>query len=1160
MLGAALTASGAGWMVAARGTSLGRRWQIGWGLIALALLSRAVGDALWIYFGLLRHTAIPASLQPLAGYSLALQPLLLCVGLWFLAARSHAHMAGKQWTLALDAIVLSGSVAALLWWFWLEPMLLQGRADNAARLAWPRPFSAAVNTLGLVLIALTARSASRAAAPDKAAATGTPEAAPQSGPQAADDVVETRRDVVGTAALFAGVAFLAVGDYRFFMLPPRRPAGAFEVALLVVAPLLIGFAALWRWQQARAVQRQQAQNRLARPAVAAAGRPTRAALEAVENVLSVDAPSGLSAGGLNVGRLNGAGAAGLANGSGSNGAAAGAALVEAAQEAGGDGSGSLATDDGLAADGAPALDAGGTTPGAKANEKTDSRATGGEWSALAASSAESLVVLALPCFVALMGAWHLSGTAFWGASHPRAAGGILGEMWWGPVLVLTAAIRHATVALQSARGARQLSEQTVSLKQQVALRTHQLGTLHTVSADLNNTLNRRQVLATALERMIDAVRADAGAVWLRSDFDMLSEEAEGGGQGAQGGTWRDGNGAANGSAANGGAGGNGAQGAGGIKNAAFLRRESERRDTERREMERRAQLRSPGRGAADAGVLGQGLTPASFGPRWRLVRASGYERDAQRHALNVMNEALERGGLTHCALVCSTQAETFGAAHVAQIRWKGEVMGALGVMRWQGEMEPAEHRLLESIALEVGAALQNAHLYQEAMRRANLDGVTDLYNHRTVQEKLAAELTSAREKDKTLTIVMMDLNNFKFFNDTYGHPVGDTVLRTVAQCLRDTCRTDDVIGRYGGDEFVAILPDTDAHGALEVCSRIAARVEEEAFQEPGGRRVPIGLSFGAAVFPHDGDGALELLTVADANLYEAKRGGAPLMIQRAAAEETQELRQLKDVGVGGSFGVLDALVTAIDNKDHYTRRHSEDVTHWATLMARELGYSTETQRAVRICGLLHDVGKIAVPDAVLRKPGRLNDDEFNIMQQHPVFGALIVKDVPNLNEVLGGIRHHHERFDGKGYPDKMVGEDIPMMGRLLAVPDCFSAMTTDRPYRKAFTWSEALTEIERGRGTQFDPVMADAFLEVIARIIADGTTKSFDKDGTRHSVLQLPATGEAPPPSSTDSADGTLGDAAPAPDSPDSILRPRSVTDADTSEQSTSAQPAPAHA
>jgi len=393
-------------------------------------------------------------------------------------------------------------------------------------------------------------------------------------------------------------------------------------------------------------------------------------------------------------------------------------------------------------------------------------------------------------------------------------------------------------------------------------------------------------------------------------------------------------------------------------------------------------------------------------------------------------------------------------------------------------------------------------------------------------------------------VVMMDLNNFKFFNDTYGHPEGDRVLRTVARCLREACRGGDIIGRFGGDEFIALLLDTDAEGTLHACQRIAERVQEEGYQQRGdARRIPITLSFGAALFPQDGATALDLLTAADSHLYEAKRGGGAINIKKQGSDE-EELRKLKEAGTGGSFGVLDALVTAIDNKDHYTRRHSEDVTHWASLMARQLNFSAETHRAVRVAGLLHDVGKIAVPDSILRKPGRLGDDEFQIMQQHPVFGALIVKDVPNLPEVLGGIRHHHERVDGKGYPDKLRGEDIPLLGRLLAVPDCFSAMTTDRPYRKALTWVEAMDEIEKGKGTQFDPVMADAFLEVIAHIVSGAPDEplpgELDPEQPEDAQPKLkPGAAEAVARSMADPEARAV-----APDEDDPQYLPRSVADA----------------
>jgi diguanylate cyclase (GGDEF)-like protein/putative nucleotidyltransferase with HDIG domain len=441
--------------------------------------------------------------------------------------------------------------------------------------------------------------------------------------------------------------------------------------------------------------------------------------------------------------------------------------------------------------------------------------------------------------------------------------------------------------------------------------------------------------------------------------------------------------------------------------------------------------------------------------------------------------------------------------------------------------------------------------FLDARRHADLDGVTDLLNHRAIQERLKAALARAKRERQPLTIVMMDLNNFKFFNDTYGHPVGDQVLRTVADSLREICRADDIIGRYGGDEFIAILTDTEAQGALEVCSRIAARTEEKAYQDPAGRRIPIGLSFGASVYPHDGETAHELLSLSDANLYEAKRGGAPAHEGRKPAEEAQELKKLREAGEGGSFGVLDALVTAIDNKDHYTRRHSDDVTHWAGLMALELGLSTETQRAVRIGALLHDIGKIAVPDRILNKSGILDDDEYQIMQQHPVFGALIVKDVPNLKEVLDGIRHHHERYDGRGYPDRLQGEAIPLMARLLAVPDTFSAMTNARPYRPALSWDEALNEIRRVRGSHLDPQMTDAFLKVIQRVMDGDASASFDKTGSRQSVLQLPTRYDHTPgkPADTQPAgpghtDENVSSKHSSPET--TVLRPRSVADADT--------------
>jgi diguanylate cyclase (GGDEF)-like protein len=480
---------------------------------------------------------------------------------------------------------------------------------------------------------------------------------------------------------------------------------------------------------------------------------------------------------------------------------------------------------------------------------------------------------------------------------------------------------------------------------------------------------------------------------------------------------------------------------------------------------------------------------------WILVHWQGLESEPHMPAMlrDLSIAAADEGGDNFVNLSPETRvALQDGTAPPSQrlilvpVRWQGQLLGVMSLVRMDGSFSYEDRALVESVALEAGTALQNARLYSDASRRADRDSVTDLFNHRAAQEQLNATLARCKRSTGQFAIVMMDLNNFKFFNDTYGHPVGDEVLRTVARALRESCRTSDMLGRYGGDEFIAVLPDTDASGTIEVCQRIAASLDARHFEPVPGTKLPISISFGWAVYPQDGENALELLTQADANLYNHKRGGASYLTQRARAakEGKDELKKLKNRAWGGSFGVLDALVTAIDNKDHYTRHHSEEVTYLSLLVAKDLNFSPEALRAVRISGLLHDVGKIAVPDHILRHPGKLGKEEWDIMQQHPVFGALIVKDVPNLEEVLGGIRHHHEKWDGTGYPDRLSGTDIPLLGRLLAMADVYSALTTDRPYRKGWKPEAALEEIERSSGSHFDPHLCEVFIRVMRRELA----------------------------------------------------------------------------
>lgn len=417
----------------------------------------------------------------------------------------------------------------------------------------------------------------------------------------------------------------------------------------------------------------------------------------------------------------------------------------------------------------------------------------------------------------------------------------------------------------------------------------------------------------------------------------------------------------------------------------------------------------------------------------------------------------------------------------APLRWQQRRIGQLGVLRWTRSFTDDEAEMLESIGVEVGAALENARLYATARNAADCDPVTSLRNHRAIHQHLDEELLLAAQHHRPLTVIMIDLNNFKLFNDTYGHPVGDQVLKRVAHVLLAECRATDLLGRYGGDEFLVILPNTDASTAFTIAERLRATMARDGFRRSEEQRtVPVTLSCGLATYPPDGSNRHELLTIADANLYAAKQSDGGIRGTSDAQRANLALR------TENMFEVLDALVTAVDNKDRYTRRHSEDVTEYALWLAEALGLSEETLRIIRIGCLLHDVGKIGVPDEILRKPGRLTQEEVEVMNRHPRLGAFIVGALPGMATILDIVRSHHERWDGAGYPDGLKGEQIPLLSRVAALADAFSAMTTDRPYRKGLDVHAALEEIRRNAGTQFDPIITEHFIRAVKQRMWSG--------------------------------------------------------------------------
>lgn len=410
----------------------------------------------------------------------------------------------------------------------------------------------------------------------------------------------------------------------------------------------------------------------------------------------------------------------------------------------------------------------------------------------------------------------------------------------------------------------------------------------------------------------------------------------------------------------------------------------------------------------------------------------------------------------------------------ATLQVNGERIGALTL---QGKFDAQEFssgdvKLLEGVAAVAAPAIHSAQLYQVARQEADTDGLTGLLNHRCLHEQIDDLLNDADASGQPLSVVLADLDSFKLFNDVYGHPVGDLVLQQVSESFRNGTRSVDLVGRYGGDEFMIILPNTNAEVAVEVAQRVIAQVEERNV-EVDGDRLPLRISVGVASYPDDATTKHELIAHADAALYEAKASGGGQIKQVFASREEWAALQ------SSSYGALEGLVTSVDAKDHYTRVHSEMVTEAALVLAEALQLSDETQRALRIAGLLHDIGKIGIPDSILKKPGKLTDEEYSVMKQHVQLSEMMIKNVPFINDVLAAVAHHHERYDGRGYPYRKRGEEIPLLGRIMAVADAYSAMSMDRPYRKRMDWEEIRSEMEKSSGSQFDPELVEKFIDAM---------------------------------------------------------------------------------
>jgi diguanylate cyclase (GGDEF)-like protein len=392
------------------------------------------------------------------------------------------------------------------------------------------------------------------------------------------------------------------------------------------------------------------------------------------------------------------------------------------------------------------------------------------------------------------------------------------------------------------------------------------------------------------------------------------------------------------------------------------------------------------------------------------------------------------------------------------------------VVLW--ERSPVLSVALVGPLLAISLYQRSTHRALRAMRLALTDPLTGLGNHRHFHERLQRELLNAEDEHSPLTLCFVDVDDFKRINDRFGHPSGDRVLSQIAARLRQGGEAF----RLGGDEFALLLADHDNGSALAAANSIVERIAAVDFDHIG----HVTVSAGLATFPMQGHGRDELIRLADSALYWAKEHGKNRV--RLYRPDVVELAELKRLAAGpdqaARYRAAASLAKAVDARDTYTGSHSERVSELAARVAGRMGLEPEQVELTRLAGSLHDLGKLAIPEEILRKPGALTDSERLVLERHPQIGFRML-DSLGVDPVADLVLHHHERWDGAGYPDGLHGEGIPLGARIIFVADAFDAMTSDRIYRPKRSSAAALTELERCAGSQFDPDIVAAFAEEI---------------------------------------------------------------------------------
>ena len=431
----------------------------------------------------------------------------------------------------------------------------------------------------------------------------------------------------------------------------------------------------------------------------------------------------------------------------------------------------------------------------------------------------------------------------------------------------------------------------------------------------------------------------------------------------------------------------------------------------------------------------------------------------------------------------------------------------IGVMLVGQGVSNININLINFFSNYMGMYIHNAQLLEQTNKFANTDTLTSLYNHRGFQEILANEISKAKDTNSPLSVVMFDVNNISKINRELGHAKGDEVIKTIAEKIKQNIRANDSAGRYGGDEIAVIMPDTNTKDAKYLAEYITYCLSCCFVDDVGPIKVSVGISTypectieqekllilaEQAMFISQAKGYKEgmsaIVSSSDFNFWDdaALNSFAEVLAKRHSQiginfeeELVHKFNQEEIINHNHLMEMVTSLAGAIDAKDPYTKGHSTSVSRYAEALARAVNLPEHEVERIKIGALLHDVGKIGIPENVLKKPGKLTDEEWEIMKQHPTIGAEKVL-APNeaLRDLIPIVKYHHERLDGKGYPEQLKGNEIPLAARIVSVADAYHALVSDRPYRKGMPIEKACAILKEGAGIQWDADLVRQFISI----------------------------------------------------------------------------------